>query len=320
MTARRGPCYNDATMAGNVGRNGPSSERISRRHVLKQAGGIGAVAVMASACSRATVKHSAKRRPVKGRIKQSIAYWCFEKYWDVEQTCRIAVQLGCRSVELVEPEYWPTLKKYGLVCALYGSHWFDKGMNNPRYHDMCIAKMRRSIDLCSEHGFPNVITFTGFREDIPDDVGIRNCVEGYKKIIGYAEQKKVNLCLEILNSRVDVEMKGHPDYQGDHTDYCMEIIKQVGSPRMKLLFDVYHVQIMDGDIISRIRQYKDYIGHYHVAGNPGRGELDDSQEINYPAVMKEILKAGYTGYVGQEFLPTRDPLESLTQAVEICDV
>ena len=167
---------------------------------------------------------------------------------------------------------------------------------------------------------PSVIAFTGFREDIPDPVGARNCVNGLKKIVGYAEKKKVNLCLEILNSRVGVEMKGHPGYQGDHTDYCMEIIKQVGSPRMKLLFDIYHVQIMDGDVISRIRQYKDYIGHYHTAGNPGRGELDDKQEINYPAIMKEIVKSGYKGYVGHEFVPTRDPLEGLTEAITLCDV
>jgi hydroxypyruvate isomerase len=165
-----------------------------------------------------------------------------------------------------------------------------------------------------------VITFTGFREDIPDDVGLENCVQGYKKIIGHAEKKGVTLCLEILNSRVGIEMKGHPGYQGDHTDYCMEIIKQVGSPRMKLLFDIYHVQIMDGDIISRIRQYQDHIGHYHTAGNPGRRELDDQQEINYPPIMEEIVRTGYTDYVGQEFIPTGDPLEGLRQAVALCDV
>jgi hydroxypyruvate isomerase len=185
---------------------------------------------------------------------------------------------------------------------------------------MIIAKTRETIDACAEYGFPSVIAFTGFRDGIGDDIGARNCVNGLKKIIGYAEKKRVNLCMEILNSRVDVEMKGHPGYQGDHTDYCMDIVMKVGSPRMKLLFDIYHAQIMDGDIISRIRQYKDYIGHYHTAGNPGRGELDDQQEINYPAIMKEIVKTGYEGYVGHEFVPTRDPLEGLTQAVALCDV
>jgi hydroxypyruvate isomerase len=253
-------------------------------------------------------------------INQSIVYWCFEKYWDMEKTCQIAKTLGCKSIELVDPKHWNLLKKNGLVCALASSHGFEQGMNNPKYQPMCLEKMKSSIDACAEYGFPNVITFTGFRENIPDDVGLKNCVEGYKKIVGYAEKKQVNLCLEILNSRVGVEMKGHPGYQGDHTEYCIEIIRKVGSPRLKLLFDIYHVQIMDGDIISRIREYKDYIGHYHTAGNPGRNELDDNQEINYKPIMEEIVKTGYKGYVGQEFIPTRDPFQGLQEAVRLCAV
>jgi hydroxypyruvate isomerase len=301
--------------------NSCEDSRLNRRAVLKVAAGMGAAGATALVLpSCAAMEKQAQRAATKGRINQSICYWCFEKHWDLQTMCRIASELGCKSVELVEPQYWPILKEHGLVCAIANSHGFVQGMNNPAYHDMCIAKMREAVDACAEHGFPNVITFTGFREDIPDDVGITNCVTGYKKIIGYAEKKKVNLCLEILNSRVDVEMKGHPGYQGDHTDYCMEIVKQVGSPRMKLLFDIYHVQIMDGDIIARIRQYKDYIGHYHTAGNPGRNELDDSQEINYKPIMEEIARTGYTGYVGQEFIPTRDPLKSLKEAVTLCDV
>ncbi len=291
---------------------------ISRRRMLQIAAGIGAAG--AAALTVPSCAKRVQRAATKGRINQSIVYWCFEKYWDVEKTCQIAKQLGCKSVELVEPEHWATLKKYGLVCAITSSHLFIEGMNNPEYQPMCIEKMRKAIDASSAAGFPNVITFTGSAGDISAEDGIKNCVNGYKKIIGYAEEKKVNLCLEILNSRVDIEMKGHPGYQGDHTDYCIEIIKQVGSPRMKLLFDIYHVQIMDGDIITRIRQYKDYIGHYHTAGNPGRGELDDKQEINYKPIMEEIARTGYTGYVGQEFIPTRDPLEGLTEAVVLCDV
>ena len=234
--------------------------------------------------------------------------------------CQVARQLGCVSVELVDPKDWPTLRSHGLVCAIALSHWFDKGMNNPKYQEMCIDKIRTAIDACAENGFPNVLTFTGFREDIPDDVGAKNCVAGYKKIIGHAEKKKVNLCLEMLNSRVSEEMKGHPGYQGDHTDYCMQIIRQVGSERMKLLFDVYHVQIMDGDVIQRIRRYADAIGHVHTTGNPGRGELDDTQEINYRPIMKTLVDVGYKGYVGQEFIPTRDPLRGLREAVTLCDV
>ena len=193
-------------------------------------------------------------------------------------------------------------------------------MNNPKYHEMCLAKLRTAIDASAEFGCPNVITFTGLAEDIPPDEGVRNCVAGYKQIAGYAEQKKVNVCLEILNSRVPIEMVGVPGYQGDHTDYCMDIIKQVGSSRMKLLFDIFHVQIMDGDLISRIRQYKEYIGHYHTAGVPGRNELGSQQEVNYPPIMRTIVETGYTGYVAQEFIPTRDPMTSLAQAVQLCDV
>jgi hydroxypyruvate isomerase len=271
---------------------------------------------MAGSVSSGLSQSAGRRR----NINQSIVYWCFQPHWNIDETCKIANQLGCQSIELVEPAEWPTLRKYGLVCALASSHGFDKGMNNPKYQDDCLTKIRAAIDACAEFNFPNVITFTGFRENIPDDVGIKNCVEGYKKVIGHAEKKNVNLCLEMLNSRVAIEMQGHPGYQGDHTEYCMEIIQQVGSPRMKLLFDIYHVQIMDGDIISRIRQYKDFIGHYHTAGNPGRNELDNNQEINYAPIMKEIVKTDYQGYVGQEFIPTQDPFKGLKEAVELCDV
>jgi hydroxypyruvate isomerase len=285
---------------------------LSRRDLLRGAAIVGASGAAASLHARTAA--------TKGRLKQSIVHWCFEKYWDLAKMSRVAQQLGCRSVELVEPKHWPMLKQHGLVCALAGSHWFDEGMNNPKYHEMCLAKMRQAIDDCAEFDFPNVITFTGLAEDIPPDEGARNCIAGYKKIIGYAEKKKVNICLEILNSRVPVEMVGVPGYQGDHTDYCMDIVKKVGSPRMKLLFDVFHVQIMDGDIISRIRQYKDYIGHYHTAGNPGRHELDDTQEINYRAVFEAIAATDFAGYIGHEFIPTRDPLKGLSEAVALCNV
>ena len=295
--------------------NKNTSPRISRRRVLRGAAHLAAAGALGTLAARAD-------EPVvkNGRVKQSIVQWCFDKHWNIEQMCRQAKRLGCHSVELVNPKDWPTLRKHGLICAIAGSHGFEKGMNNPKYQDMCIDKMRAAIDACAEAGYPNVITFTGFREDIPDDAGIKNCVAGYKKIVGHAEEKKVTLCLEMLNSRVAEEMKGHPGYQGDHTDYCMEIIKQVGSPRMKLLYDIYHVQIMDGDVIRRIRQYGEYIGHVHTAGNPGRAELDDKQEINYPPIMEALLEIGYKGHVGQEFIPTKDPLEGLKQAVVLCDV
>lgn len=297
-------------------RNNP----ISRRDMIKMVAGASAAATLGACASTQGPRKTASR----GRINHSIAHWCFAEYWNLDKMCEVAKALGCKSIELVGPNDFPTLKRHGLVCALAPNGTpdppFVKGLNNPKYHDMIVTKTREMIDACSEYGFPNVIAFTGEREDIPDDAGAENCVAGLRKMVGHAERKKVNICLEMLNSRVAENMKGHPGYQGDHVDYCMEIVKKVGSPRVKLLFDIFHVQIMDGDIISRIRQYKDYIGHYHTAGCPGRNEIGQTQEINYRPIMEEIAKTGYTGYVGHEFIPTGDPLKGLTEAVRICDV
>ena len=292
----------------------------TRRDVLRTA--VGAAVVGGSGlCGVAAAEAPAPQAAAtKGRVRQSLIYWCYQSYWPVEQMAQVASQLGCRSIELIDPEHWDTLKRHGLTCAIAGSHGFVQGMNNLKYHPKCLDILRTRIDQCADFGVSNVITFTGMREDIPADVGMDNCVKGYRQIIGYAEKKGVNLCLEMLNSRVNVTMKGHPGYQGDHTDYCIELIKRVGSERMKLLFDIYHVQIMDGDVISRIRQHKGFIGHVHTAGVPGRGELDMKQEINYPPIIEALLEAGYKGFVGQEFIPTRDPLGGLCEAVALCDV
>ena len=206
-----------------------------------------------------------------------------------------------------------------------------------------MAMLRKSIDDAADAGYKTVITFTGFAEEsgpwadgknpdvkklgdkkrkvIDADEGLKNCVAGFKEIVGYAEKKKVDLSLEMLNTRADDHpMKGHPGYQGDGIDYCMEIINQVGSKSFGLLFDLYHVQIMDGDIITRMHECGEAINHVHTAGNPGRGELDGDQEINYAPCMKALVEMGYKGFVGQEFIPTRDPLDGLTAAVEMCDV
>jgi len=289
----------------------------TRRHIIQSA-----AATAAALATPALASSSEPDRAVKnGRIRQSLVHWCYKKAWpDVDELCRVAKGLGCVSIELIDPQYWPTLKKHGLTCAIAGSHGFTKGFNNPSEWDECIAKLKERIDAAADFGCKNVITFTGYSHGIPKDQGMDNCVQGLKKIIGHAEKKKVNLALEMLNSRVNEEMKGHPTYQGDHTDYCIELIKRVGSDRMKLLFDIYHVQIMDGDIIRRIHQYKDYIAHVHTAGNPGRRELDDQQEIFYPAIMRALLDINYQGIVGQEYIPTRDPMEGLRQAVAVCDV
>ena len=305
-----------------IDRDRDSSGRTSRRGILQGATGLVALGSLATGrAAEARLEQASKN----GRIKQSIVHWCFEKYWDVPRTIEIARELGVGSIELVEPKYFPLLKKAGMECAIGTINMapdppFAKGFNNPKHHDRVIKATTEAIDACAEFGFKRVICFTGFADGISNDVGAKNCVEGFKKIVPYAEKKGVVLCLEMLNSREPINMKGHPGYQGDHTDYCVDIINRVGSPSLKLLFDVYHVQIMDGDIIRRIRQLKDTIGHVHTAGNPGRGELDDKQEIAYRPIMEALVEIGYQGSVGQEFIPTRDPLIGLRQAVALCDV
>jgi hydroxypyruvate isomerase len=274
---------------------------------------------------------------MNGRVKQSLAYWCLNATnwkWDVERICETARRLGCRSVELVPPDLWPVVRRHGLEMALAHNGMpdpvFMKGLNNPRYQEEVIEATRRSIDRCAEAGVPNVIAFTGYkwidvddpeRGEIPLDAGAANTVHGLRVLAEYAAARNVTVVMEHLNSRDTTDpMKGHPGYQGDDVDYCAEIIRQAGSPHAKLLFDVYHVAIMNGDVIRRLHQYKDLIGHIHVAGVPGRGELDGQQEIHYPGVMRALLEIGYQGYVGQEFIPTRDPDQGLAQAVEACDV
>lgn len=254
-----------------------------------------------------------------GRINQSVIHWCF-KPMPVEELAEHAARMGLKSVELVGPEYWPALKKLGLICAITPSHGFAKGFAHVEEHAECLAILRKRIDETADAGFPNIITFSGFRRGISDDEGLKNMVTGLKQVVGQAEKKKVTLCLEMLNSRVNIEMKGHPDYFCDKIEMAAEICKHVGSERMKILFDIYHVQIMEGDIITRIKEFHPYIGHYHTAGVPGRNELDETQEINYAPIMKVIADTGYKGYVGQEFIPVRDKVASLNEAVRICDI
>lgn len=288
-----------------------------------------------SALENSTAAH--EKAVVRGRIKQSIVFWCFNiagEKWDLERTCQVARDLGCPALEIVAPEEWGTLRKYGLACALAPNGMpgapFVRGFNNPRYHAEVIAATKESIDACAAAGFPNVIAFTGYKwRDAEDpssgeltaEEGADNCIAGLKQVVGYAEHKGVTLCLEHLNTRDGTHpMKGHPGYQGDDVNFVARIIRAVGSLRLKLLFDIYHVQIMHGDIIRRIEENKDIIGHVHTAGNPGRGELDSRQEINYPPILEKLLAIGYQGYVGQEFIPTRDPLTGLREAVRLCDV
>ncbi len=313
-----------------------STEKLSRRELFQATVAAGAAASLTT-LGTDTMFAAEEKTIVNGRIKQSIVFWCFNvagEKWDMEKTCQVATSLGCKSIEICEPDTWATLKKHGLTCAIAPNGMpgapFVKGFNNPKYHDEVITRTSKMIEDCAVAGFPSVIGFTGFKwRDAEDpksgeislEEGADNCVAGLKKIAALAEKKGVTLCVEHLNTRDGSHpMKGHPGYQGDDIDYVANIVRRVGSPRIKVLFDIYHVQIMNGDVIRRLEQCKDVIGHIHTAGNPGRGELDDKQEINYPPIMRKLLDLGYDGYVGQEFIPTRDPLAGLKQAVKLCDV
>jgi len=294
--------------------------RTTRLSWLGAAAGLGAAVLAGRHASAAEARPKKPRpAPLKGRIKQSVCQWCFEPM-DLDTLARNAAAMGIRSVELVATEQWPILKKHGLVCAIANSHGFVEGWNRKENYAMCTAKIKQAIDASAAGGCPNVITFSGFRKGMPDDVGLENTVAGLKQVIGYAEKKRITLCLEVLNSRVDVEMKGHPDYMCDHVEWAVEVCRRIASERMKILFDIYHVQIMQGDLITRIKQCREYIGHYHTAGVPGRNQIDDTQEINYRPIFQTIAESGYTGYVAHEFIPTRDPMQCLREAVALCDV
>jgi hydroxypyruvate isomerase len=303
------------------------SRVVSRRAALA-AGVSGCVGAAA-----ATVPRAVKN----GRIRQSLVFWCLngtDWKWDIERICSTAKSLGCQSVELVPPELWPTLRKHGLQSGLAPNGMpdppFQKGVNNPRYHEEVITRTKHAIDQAADFGIPNVIAFTGFKWRNAEDShsgeislaeGAASSIKALSELGQYATRRGVTMCLEQLNTRDHSHpMKGHPGYQGDDLDYCADIVRRVSSAHVKLLFDVYHVEIMNGDVIRRLLQYRDIVGHVHTAGNPGRGELDDRQEIHYPAVMRALLDIGYRGYVGQEFIPVREPVSGLTQAVSLCDV
>jgi len=295
------------------------SQGISRRSLLKRAGVGAALFGAAGLPGFAREENKEIYRIKNGRIRQSVIFWCFDPMTAAELAGH-AADMGMSSVELVAPEHWPELTQRGLVCAMAPSHGWRTGFAQVSQHQQCIDTLRTRIDQASAAGFERVITFSGFRNGQSTEDATRNMIEGLKKIVGYAEKKNVTLCLEMLNSRVHINMKGHPDYFCDNIDLSMDICKQISSERMKILFDIYHVQIMHGDIISHIKQYHPWIAHYHTAGVPGRNEIGDAQEINYAPIMRTILETGYKGYVGQEFVPLNDKVASLSEAVRICDV
>jgi hydroxypyruvate isomerase len=224
--------------------------------------------------------------------------------------------MGYQSIELLTPNEVPTVKAAGLTCAvLSGACTIPDGFNRKENHERLEKQAREHIEFAASNDLPNVIIFSGNRRGMSDAEGLANCAESLKRLVGFAEQKKVTLIMELLNSKVD-----HGDYMCDHTAWGVELAKNVGSPRFKLLYDIYHMQIMEGDVIRTIRDNKDYIGHYHTGGNPGRHEIDETQELTYPAIVKAIIDTGYDGYLGQEYIPERDPLASLEQGFRICDV
>jgi hydroxypyruvate isomerase len=254
-------------------------------------------------------------RDDNGRIKQSVSRWCYGRI-PLDDLCEAARGIGYKSVELLDPAEWGVPRKHGLECALsngFGS--IPVGFNRPDNHDKLVADAERMIPLAAAAQVPNIVCFSGNRAGLSDGEGVANCVAGFKRITPLAERHGVTLCLELLNSKVD-----HKDYQADHTAWGVQVVQGVGSPRLKLLYDIYHMQIMEGDVISTIRANAPHIAHFHTGGVPGRAEIDETQELNYRRVMQAIADLGFTGFVAQEFVPRRDPLTSLKQAFEICDV
>lgn len=258
--------------------------------------------------------------PLKGNIKHSVCKWCYGSI-PLEEFAIAIKKMGINAIDLISIEQFPILKKHDIHCSMVSissSIWsIAKGWNKTENHEGLIKWYKYLIDETAKAGFKNIICFSGNRdEEINDEEGLDNCVEGLSKIIPYAELKKVTLVMELLNSKID-----HKNYMCDTTDWGVELVRMLDSENFKLLYDIYHMQIMEGDVIRTITENKDFIGHYHTGGVPGRAEIDQTQELNYPAIIKAIIATGYKGYIGQEFIPKNtDKLASLKSAVELCDL
>jgi hydroxypyruvate isomerase len=292
------------------------NDRSNRRRIIKNILAGSAVLAAGNAVP-ALAGEEKKPYMLKGNIQHAVCRWC---YGDIplEQLCAFAVEIGIKGIDLVGPKDWDTLKKYNLVSTMCNGAEISltKGWNDKQYHPTLIKNYMEHIDLVANAGFKNLFCASGNRNGMDDETGLRNCEEGLKQIIGYAEKKGVVLQMELLNSKVD-----HKDYMCDRTHWGVELCKRIASPNFKLLYDIYHMQIDEGDVIRTIRSYNTYIGHYHTGGVPGRHEIDETQELYYPAIMKAIVATGFSDYVAQEFIPAApDKLESLRKAVMICDV
>ena len=256
----------------------------------------------------------------KGRIKQGVTRGVFGRGASLEDSCREAARLGIKGFDLIGPADWPTLKKYGLVPSMYPGGpggTIPEALNRREHHDRLRPLLHAAIDEAAANLVPNIITFSGNRNGMADQQGADNCVSFLDTIKAHAEDKQITICIEYLNSKVN-----HKDYMFDHIAWGVDVMKRVNSPRVKILFDIYHAQIMDGDIVRNIRDHFQWIGHFHTGGNPGRHEIDDTQELNYRFVMQAIADLGFTGFVSHEYSPSQghDPITELTRAIEICDV
>jgi hydroxypyruvate isomerase len=254
--------------------------------------------------------------PRKGNIKQSVSRWCYQKI-PLDTLCEASAQMGCKAIDLLEVSEWEVPRRYGLICAMgYGGGGdIAESMNRVENHAKIEEAFRKSIPLASKAGVPNVITFSGNRKGMSDSEGAKNTIAGLNRVKKIGEDNGVNICVELLNSKID-----HHDYMCDHTAWGLEVVQAVNSPRAKLLYDIYHMQIMEGDLVRTIQKNIDWIAHFHTGGVPGRHELDGTQEVQWDGVMRGITATTYKGYVAHEFVPTHDPLTSLRQAVDLCDV
>jgi hydroxypyruvate isomerase len=284
---------------------------MKRRDAVSRLGG--AIAFGAAGADLTAVEAAIRRAP--GRLRQSACRWCYARV-PLDELCAAAKRMGLESVELLGEKEWDVPRRHGLTCAMAnGPSTIPVGFNRPSEHDRLVAESERLLPLVAAAGLPNMIVFSGNRDGMSDGEGLEHCVRGLQRITPTAERLGVTVCMELLNSKVD-----HKDYMCDHTAWGAELVKRVGSPRFKLLYDIYHMQIMEGDVIRTIRDNFAHIGHFHTGGVPGRNEIDETQELHYPAIMRAIADLGYSGFVGQEFVPKRDPLASLAQGAQICAV
>ncbi|MCL2745289.1 MAG: TIM barrel protein [Planctomycetaceae bacterium] len=288
---------------------------MKRRSFVKTVAGIAGITILGSMNKSvlAQTVEQIEALTVKGNIRQSVSKWCFGKI-PLDEFCKICKKLGMVGVDLISEKDWDTVRNNDMIVTMgNGAGSIPDGFNRIENHEKLIEGYERIIPIAADKGVPNIICFSGNRKGMDDEQGLENCVIGLKKLMPTAEKYKVNVIMELLNS------KNHKDYMADTTPWGGALARKVGSERFKLLYDIFHMQRMEGDIIQMIRDYKDVIGHYHTGGNPGRNDIDETQEIYYPAVMKAIVESGYKGFVAHEFMP-KDGLNSLRKAVQICDV